>query len=159
LNLYFGMQAVFAKYISIAFDNHQVRGGWCCVVGGDAVAGSVGIIDVSPFEAGPGVGVVVVRGNQSEFGLVDHGGIAERVDGDSYHEVERFDLVGPDAVMVAAGEGPPQRYGADGDSADGRPVHPGWQQGNGVSWAARIQDHASSIRTRFPWLSHRSWLG
>ena len=91
----FGVYPVVAEDVAVAFDNDQIG---CCrwrPVGGDAVAGSVGVVDVAPFQAGPGVGVVVVGGDEPEFGRVDAGWVAERVDGGNHQEVERFDLRRP----------------------------------------------------------------
>jgi hypothetical protein len=60
VELVFGVHAVVAEDVAVAFDNDHVCFCRCCPVDSDAVAGSVGVVDVSPLEVGPGIGVVVV---------------------------------------------------------------------------------------------------
>lgn len=81
LNFVFGMDPVGAEDIAVAFDDDEAGCNRCCLVGCNPVARSVGVVDVSPFEVGPGVGIVVVGAMSRNLAGSAPGWVAERVDG------------------------------------------------------------------------------
>lgn len=105
VELVFGVHAVVVQDVGVALHPSEERVRRCIPVGGDRVAGPVGVVPVAPVQFGPAFSIVVVGGDEQEPGRVDPGRVAEGVEGGDEQEVERFDLVGPEAFCVPPSEG------------------------------------------------------
>jgi len=120
----FGVEAVLAEHLCVALDDDEVGLDRRVPVGGDSVAGSVGVVQVPPGLVLLLVGVVAVRGDEPESGRVGAGWQAERISLGDEQEVERLDLVGPRLAVVPPPEGAQKegRTNADSRAASLTPV-------------------------------------